>query len=279
MARILRYPTGVRPLLIEAAARRRRVEQRFTERLEAAGFAEIILPILDYVDAYAGLGNGEAARRTYRFTDRDGDLVSLRSDFTPMVARALAPAIGTTDFPLRIYYRGDVIRCDRVRLGSNREMFQIGAEIIGNDSIDADVEVLTLAAALSGNARVVYTDARVAAALPPAVRESLATKRSSNDALATRLLSGSADLNDIRDFAPEAADRLAAIATRIDDRFKLDLADTDDASNYYTGLRFAVYDATTRAKVAQGGRYDTLYERFGAGAPAIGFTFTIDDLD
>jgi ATP phosphoribosyltransferase regulatory subunit HisZ len=39
-----------------------------------------------------------------------------------------------------------------------------------------------------------------------------------------------------------------------------------------------VFDAATRVKLAQGGRYDTLYERFGTPAAAVGFTFTIDDV-
>ena len=48
---------------------------------------------------------------------------------------------------------------------------------------------------------------------------------------------------------------------------------------YYTGLRFRAYDQKTRSVIAQGGRYDSLYGRFGTAAAAIGFTITIDDLD
>lgn len=233
MVRPLRYPTGVRPLLIEAAARRRRIEQRFIERLESSGFAEIILPILDYVDVYADVNaTRDAAKRTYRFIDRDGDLVALRSDFTPMVARAVATSLRESDLPLRVWYRGDVIRCDRTRLGANREMFQIGAEVIGDDSIEADIEMLMLAADLAGDrAKIVYTDPR------------------------------------------------GAIAQRLGDaRFQLQADDAEDAG-YYTGMRFFVYVNGARRPVAQGGRYDNLYERFGVAAPAVGFTFTIDDLD
>jgi ATP phosphoribosyltransferase regulatory subunit len=282
MVRGLRYPTGVRPLLIEAAARRKRIEQRFVERLEAAGFAEVILPILDYVDVYAPVTARDAAKKTYRFVDRDGDLVSLRSDFTPMVARAFAPTIAAADLPLRVYYRGDVIRCERSRLGTNREMFQIGAEVIGDGSAATDVAMLNLAATLGGDARIVYTDSSLVAKLAeasPAIARALATKRSSADPLASRLLEGKATLEDVAPLAPAAAEHLGQIAARLDDRFALDLADSDDATSYYTGIRFSVYDRASRRKIAQGGRYDNLYERFGAAAPAVGFTFTIDDFD
>jgi len=215
MGKRFRYPTGVRPLLIEETARRRRIESRFVDVLERAGFAEIALPIIDYAEPYAALQARDSSKQSYRFIDREGELVTLRSDFTPMVARALAPAIGSASLPLRVYYRGDVIRCDASRLGTNREMFQIGAEIVGDASADADAEILRVA-----------ND--IAAALLP-------------------------DPMIVRD----------------------DLED----GGYYTGMRFYIYDAATRKPIARGGRYDRLYEAFGAPAPAVGFTFTIDDLD
>jgi len=232
-----RYPTGARPLLIEETARRRRIESRFVELLESAGFAEVILPIIDFAEPYAGITGREAAKQSYRFTDREGELVSIRSDFTPMVARALAPALRDADLPLRVFYRGDVIRCSASRLGANREMFQIGAEIIGDASADADVAMLrlgaTIASAFFDKPLVVYTPSAfcpLPSALPP------------------------------------------------DPRFLLHEDPAEDPG-YYTGLRFWIYGDDRRKPVALGGRYDSLYERFGASAPAIGFTFTIDDLD
>src|SRR5216684_8890559 len=96
-----RHPTGVRPLLIEETARRRRIEARFVEVLERAGFAEVVLPIIDYAEPYALLQARDVSRQSYRFIDREGELVAIRSDFTPMVARALAPAISAADLPLR----------------------------------------------------------------------------------------------------------------------------------------------------------------------------------
>lgn len=159
MATRFRYPTGARPLLIEETARRRRIEAGFVSLLENAGYAEIVLPIIDFAEPYLGVTERSAAKQSYRFTDREGELVAIRSDFTPMVARALAPAINGE--PLRVFYRGDVIRCEATRLGTNRELFQIGAELVGDASGDADVEVLLLVAAiaetLSDNPLVVYT--------------------------------------------------------------------------------------------------------------------------
>ncbi len=229
MATKFRYPTGARPLLIEETARRRRIEARFVSVLEAASFAEIVLPIIDFAEPYASITGRETAKQSYRFTDREGELVAIRSDFTPMVARALAPSLDATQLPLRVFYRGDVIRCEATRLGANREMFQIGAEIVGDGSPDADVETLRLAAAIasqfSREPLVVYTDGP--------------------------------DLGDARFVRHEE----------------------DGPSGYYTGLRFWVYGDDRRRPIAQGGRYDTLYGRFGTSAAAVGFTFTIDELE
>ena len=285
MANRNRYPTGVQPLLIEQTARRRRIEARFVQVLERAGFAEVVLPIIDYAEPYALLQARDASRQSYRFIDREGELVAIRSDFTPMVARALAPSIEQAGLPLRVFYRGDVIRCDDSRLGANREMFQIGAEIIGDDSTAADIEILTLTADLvrefGMKPTVVYTD--VAAALP-ALRPVLLTKRMTAEVpsalrgVAEKFIAGTAALEDIAPFAPEAASRLAAISAALPD-FEMHLDDFDESVGYYTGLRFRVYDGTSRSKLAQGGRYDRLYETFGTPAAAVGFTFTIDDLD
>ena len=211
-----RYPTGVRPLLIEETALRRRVEARVVEILDRERFAEVVLPIIDYAEPYAVLGD-PGARQTYRFVDRDGDLVAVRSDFTPLVARALAPALADAPLPLRVFYRGDVVRLNPPRLGRQREMFQIGAEIVGDGSAAADSLLLSVA-----------TEAVRALGIEPLV-----------------------------------------VCSDTDDR--------DSDRSYYTGLRFHIYDsAAPRIPVAQGGRYDSLYERFGGAAPAVGFTLTID---
>src|SRR5438128_2482399 len=64
MAAKLRYPTGVRPLLVEETARRRRVESRFVSALEHAGFAEVVLPIIDYATSIVTTIDPTATRAT-----------------------------------------------------------------------------------------------------------------------------------------------------------------------------------------------------------------------
>ncbi|HEY6140653.1 MAG TPA: ATP phosphoribosyltransferase regulatory subunit [Thermoanaerobaculia bacterium] len=289
MASTPRYPIGVRALLVEEAARRRRIETRFIDALERAGFAEVVLPIIDYVEPYAEIVDRDSTRKSYRFIDREGELVAVRSDFTPMLARALAPAMRDDELPLRLFYRGDVIRCEASRLGVNRELFQIGAEVVGDGSVDADVATLRLASTLvhefNGRATIVYNDVSIAAALierSPAVATALANKRANGELpddlrpVVKKLIGGEATIDDVEPFAPEAAARLRAIGGALDpEEFALHLDDFDEAIGYYTGIRFRVYG---KGLLARGGRYDNLYSTFGQPAAAIGFTFTIDDL-
>lgn len=268
----LRYPTGVRPLLLEEAARRKRIESRFVSILEDAGFAEIVLPIIDYVDPYASILSRDSSRSSYRFVDREGELVAIRSDFTPMVARALAPTLDESELPLKIFYRGDVIRCDASRLGVNRELFQIGAEIVGEPSLDADIEVMNLAVRIAREfgiePRVVYNDTSIAALLSEDERKAVVTKRALTPADIARRLT------------PATAARLESIAAALDPAvFALHLDDLDEETGYYTGIRFRLFGPDSRKAIAQGGRYDDVYQRFGTPAAAAGFTFTIDDLD
>lgn len=286
MGKRLRYPTGVRPLLIAESARRRRAETGIVSALERSGFEEVILPIIDYAEPYAATGAIDS-RQTYRFVDRDGDLVAVRSDFTPMLARALAPSITAEQLPLRVFYRGDVIRYEPSRLGANREMFQVGAELIGDESVQSDIAVLQLVSSilleLGAKPVIVFSDATIPERIGGDLREALAAKRLPPDAseLVRRLTAGTATTNDLRTFEPlaEIAERLDTIAAATAETCTIHLDDVDRVAGYYTGLRFRAYDATSRAVLAQGGRYDTLYGRFGAGAPAVGFTITIDDLD
>jgi ATP phosphoribosyltransferase regulatory subunit len=286
MGKKLRYPTGVRPLLIAESARRRRAETRIVSALERAGFDEVILPIIDYAEPYAS-ARAIDGRQTYRFVDRDGDLVAVRSDFTPMLARALAPSLTRDQWPIRVFYRGDVIRYEPSRLGANREMFQAGGEIIGDASVESDIAVLQLVSSIlkefDTKPVIVFSDATIPERIGGDLREALAAKRLPSDApeLVRRLTAGTATTDDLRAFQPTAgiADRLDAIAAATGDECSIHLDDVDRVATYYTGLRFRAYDATSRAVLAQGGRYDNLYGRFGADAPAVGFTITIDDLD
>ena len=302
------YPVGVRALLPDEARRRRTIENTIVTSLEARRFEEIVLPIIDFVDAYDDTFDKQAQRRSYRFVDREGELVAVRSDFTPMVARALAPSLVRAQLPLRVFYRGDVIRFEASRLGATREFFQIGAELIGDSSPGADFAMIDLAAGIVSSLgirpTVVVTDTSLATNLIESstkspddqrtIRSALANKRSTELdsirgieserlALLRRVVTGRATLDDFLALpeTAEAATNLAALQSHgaADATIVLAIDDVDEEPGYYTGVRFRIFEPKSRLRVAQGGRYDALYPRFGADVSAVGFTLTVDYLD
>ena len=69
-------PHGVTAFLFEAARQRRELEGRLVDAVEAEGFAEVILPIVDYLEPYEPLLNPASRGELYRFIDRDGKLAN-----------------------------------------------------------------------------------------------------------------------------------------------------------------------------------------------------------
>jgi ATP phosphoribosyltransferase regulatory subunit len=274
----LPFPSGVRVLFPEEAARRRAIEARIVALLEQADYREVILPILDFAACYDEFTNALPLRSSYRLVDREGELLALRSDFTPMVARALAPALETA-VETRILYRGDVVRCESARLGGGREYFQIGAELIGDASFDADLEIVRLAVAAAGEGCTVSCGD---ASLPPVLERDAAEDERATQLL-ERLRRGALEVSDLaayRPIAPLAArfERLESALADAGSRLVV-VFDPDDARGYYSGIRFRIYAPGSNTLVARGGRYDALYARFGADVPAVGFTLSVDALE
>ncbi len=135
-------PTGVAAVFFEAARQRRRLETMLVDRLEAAGFGEVVLPVVDYLDPYEQMLSGRSRSELYRFIDRDGELLALRADFTPMLARLIAPRMASLELPLKLFYRGDVLRYQEARAGRERELYQVGGELLGLPGEDAEREAL-----------------------------------------------------------------------------------------------------------------------------------------
>ena len=147
-------PPGALDLAGDAVRRRRTLQGRMLERLEAAGFQEIIPPTFEYAEVFVRAGGGAAdvADRLIRFLDLDGKLLALRYDFTASVARLAATKLADWATPLRLSYAGKVFRQDPEREGRRREILQVGGELLGEGGVAADVEVLRLALALVGSA-------------------------------------------------------------------------------------------------------------------------------
>lgn len=307
-------PTGVAALLFESARRRREAEERLGGLLREAGYAEVILPILDYLEPYESLLTPATRGELYRFVDRDGELLALRADFTPMLARLIAPRLSGLELPLRLFYRGDVIRFEEERAGRQREFYQMGAELLGVPGEAGEREVLRLfldAATCvgGGSLQVVLGFAgaldrllleadmadpvRLSAAV--ARRERGEVRRASQTLLQV-VENGLPDRPE--DLGAEAAARLRGLLALRDEmaaRFPgvlltVDLAEfahysldpdlllEEGERPYYDGIMFRAYAGPAAVPVGGGGRYDRLFRALGAQVPAVGFSVSLERL-
>jgi ATP phosphoribosyltransferase regulatory subunit len=309
------FPTGVTALLFDEAEARRRFEEAAVSALRARGFSEVILPILDYFEPYESLLTREARDELYRFVDRDGELLALRGDFTPMLARVLAPRVASLALPLRLFYRGDRVRYQEERPGRLREYYEMGAELLGAPGDAADEEMLDLFLRVlqireGVRVRVVLGFAGAldrlllecaekdrAALLHAIARRDRRAARRASPALLRVVEDGAPDsASDLGEAAPRL-ERLRALVERVCARFdgdrvalSIDLAefaeDTLDpglqaaaeTAPYYDGLMFCAYADGMALPAGRGGRYDRLFRRLGADLPAVGFTVSPDRL-
>ena len=310
------FPTGVTALLFDEAERRRRFEEAAVTALRERGFSEVILPILDYFEPYEALLTREARDELYRFVDRDGELLALRGDFTPMLARVLAPRVASLELPLRLFYRGDRVRYQEERPGRLREYYEMGAELLGAPGEAADEEMLDLflrvlqlrqdvkvrvvigfAGALDRLLLECAPEGRAALLRGIARRDRRAAREASSTLLRVVEEGAPASAADLGDEAAPRLERLRALVERVGSRFDaervslaIDLAefaedtlDPDleaavDIAPYYDGLMFRAYADGTALTAGRGGRYDRLFRRLGADLAAVGFSVSPDRL-
>ena len=139
-------PKGMATFLPEGTARRRAIERKILSLFSKRGYQEIITPAFEYLDVFA-LGTGDALLdRAYKFVDRaTGRMMVLRPDATPQIARMAATLLCDRPHPLRLCYATPVFRHEEEHAGREREIFQIGAELIGASGPAADAEMIHLA--------------------------------------------------------------------------------------------------------------------------------------
>ncbi len=139
-------PKGVATLLPEGAARRRAIERSILDLFSQWGYQEVITPLFEYLDVFS-LGVGEnILDHAYKFVDRaTGRMMVLRPDVTPQVARIAATLMRDQPIPMRLCYSANVFRHEEEHAGREREIFQVGGELIGLSDVEADAEMVALA--------------------------------------------------------------------------------------------------------------------------------------
>ena len=316
--RLLQAPRGMADLLPPEAGARRTLTRRVLRSFELCGYALVTPPVIEHAEVIARGGGTLESRELVRFVEPEsGEVVVLRPDITPQIARIVASHLAEHPAPVRLCYEGRVFRRQYGRARNRQQVMQAGVELIGVASISADIEIITLAIRACEEAglhdfRIELSDIRLVRSLlelvPAETRAEISAIVAQKDAAQLKELSRKGALPD--DVADQLADlltfygerrvledaarrfrsaeavvaikNLTAITERLSElglgeRIVFDLSETRGLS-YYTGMRFSVLASGPGEALGGGGRYDQLLTRFGVDAPATGFAIDLGNL-
>jgi len=299
-------PEGLEDRLPQGAAAATRIVRAVLDVMDSHGYDRVRPPLVEFEKSLAARMAGIQPRRMFRFIDPGSlRMLALRSDITPQVGRIAETGLADAPRPLRLAYAGQVATIRADALDPRRERLQLGAELIGSDSVAAAAEIVSLAieavsAAGASGISVDFTlpdlvDTLAAKTFPlergqvEAVRRELDAK----DAGGLKEAGGEAYLLLLYATGPfdEAIEKLAAIdaggalasriaglreiAARVGGAARLTLDPSErHGFEYQSWFGFTLYAEGVRGALGRGGTY-----RISTGdEPATGFSLYPDPL-
>jgi len=309
-------PAGLADLLPPDAAREARAIDVAIERFAAFGYERVKPPLVEFEESLLGGPGAALGPQTFRLMDPVSQrMMGVRPDMTVQVARIAVTRLKHEPRPLRLSYGGNVIRVRGNALKPERQFAQVGCELLGVDTAEADAEAVllavdalraigvaqltvdlnlpTLVAAVAGGLTIETTRlARLRRALDrkdeAAIAKSLGENKKAADLFVGLLRAAGpatpaiAQLKKLRLPAAAAAEaaRLAEVVALIaaaDDDLPVTLDAVDYRGlEYQTGVSFSVFGLEGRQELARGGRYSAGYPEDGVSEPATGFTLYMD---
>src|SRR5256714_7608247 len=135
---------GFRDFLPNDCALRNGIFARWREVCWRYGFVEWDGPVLEPTELYTKKSGPEIVAQLFNFTDKGEREVALRPELTPTLARVVAAHDREFKKPLKWFSIPQCFRYEKQQRGRLREHFQFNADIIGEASLDADVESIAL---------------------------------------------------------------------------------------------------------------------------------------
>lgn len=299
-------PEGLEDRLPQSAAAAARIERAVLATLDAHGYDRVRPPLIEFMQSMARRMDGVKTRLLFRFVDpKSLGTLALRSDMTVQIGRIAATGLAGKPRPLRLCYAGQVARIAGDQLDPRREALQLGAELIGSDTVAAAAEIVELAiasleAAGASGISVDFTlpdlvDTLAAEEFPLDAEQVLAVRREldAKDAGALREAGGEAYVPLLYASGPfdEAIEKLALIdaqgalasriaglrqiAARVAGRTRLTLDPSErHGFEYQTWFGFTLYADGVRGTLGRGGTYRI----HGSEEVATGFSLYPEEL-
>lgn len=142
--RLLHTVEGLRDLHPWDTAKKNVIGNNILHRFSLFGYEQVQTPTFEYFDIYRNERGTSDSKNLYKFFNREGDILALRPDVTPSIARYMATFYNHVDSPRRFCYLGNVFYNNENYQGKLREYTQAGVECIGFAGADADAECIAL---------------------------------------------------------------------------------------------------------------------------------------
>ena len=126
-------------------------EAQITETLMASftkyGYERVKPPLIEFEDVLLSGSGKKMAKQTFRMMDPISQrMLGVRADMTLQIARIASTRLADISRPIRLSYAGQVLRVKGSALRPKRQFGQIGIEVIGTLSPQADAEIILASA-------------------------------------------------------------------------------------------------------------------------------------
>lgn len=141
---LLHTPEGVRDVYGKECARKLTIENKINNIFNLYGFHNVQTPTFEFFDIFNKERGSVPSKNLYKFFDREGNTLVLRPDLTPSIARIAAKNYMDVNVPIKLCYSANTYINNSELQGKLKEITQLGCELIGDDSVEADAEMVAL---------------------------------------------------------------------------------------------------------------------------------------
>ena len=139
---LLHTPEGVRDVYGKECSKKLVLENKVSNVFKLHGFHHIQTPTFEFFDIFSKEKGSVPSKDLYKFFDREGNTLVLRPDVTPSIARSVAKYYMDEVVPIKVCYNSNTYINNSELQGKLKETTQMGCELIGDNSVDANAEVI-----------------------------------------------------------------------------------------------------------------------------------------